>query len=367
MKRIAVWNTAFLGDAVLTLPLVQSLKLAYPDTSLDFYVRSGFAPLFEAHPDIDSVYSFNKSSSGAKWRQTFAARNEYAERGYGLWVCAHPGLRSGLMARLSQASARIGYSEVPFSAMWFTRRVSRHFSRLEEVERLLELLRPLGVAPASTKPEIHLPEPALHAAGIFFSSLQESHASAPVLGLHPGSVWATKRWPARYFAQVGQMALESGAVLVLFAGPGEDAVALEVLETLETLVSPEAMGRVYDLSCRLSLVELAAYIGRLSCYITNDSGPMHLAWAQDVPTAALFGPTVKALGFYPRGKESKVFEISLDCRPCGRHGHGVCPQKHHHCMEKLLPEMVWPYVAEKLEAGYKNCGVTIAKSNTEGI
>ena len=366
MKRIAVWNTAFLGDAVLTLPLVQSLKLAYPDTPLDFYVRGGFAPLFEAHPAIASVYSFSKSSSGAKWRQTLAARNEYAERGYDLWVCAHPGLRSGLVARLSQAATRVGYSEVPFSALWFTKRVSRSFSRLEEVERLLELLRPLGVAPAATTPELHLPEPALYAADVFFSSLNQGHGNAPVLGLHPGSVWATKRWPARYFAQVGKLALESGAVLVIFAGPDEDAVALEVMETLEKVVSPDAFGRVYDLSCRLSLVELAAYIRQLSCYLTNDSGPMHLAWAQGVPTAALFGPTVRELGFYPRGEASKVFEVPLDCRPCGRHGHGACPQKHHRCMEDLLPDMVWPYVAEKLDAGYKNCEVT-AKSGAEDI
>ena len=350
MKRIAVWNTAFLGDAVLTLPLVQSLKQAYPDTPLDFYVRGGLAPLFEAHPAIAEVYSFHKATPSSKWRQTLTT--EYAERGYDLWVCAHPGLRSGLVARMSGAATRVGYKEVPFSGMWFTRRISRSFFRLEEVERLLELLRPLGLGAVSTKPQIYLPESALYAADVFFTSLGE--AKAPVLGLHPGSVWATKRWPARHFAMAGKMALESGAVVVVFAGPGEEAVACEVVETLEKFVSQEAMGRVYDLSGRLSLVELAAYIGRLSCYLTNDSGPMHLAWAQDVPTAALFGPTVQELGFFPRGKDSKVFEIPLACRPCGRHGHGVCPEKHHLCMEKLLPEMVWPFIGEKLMAHHDN-------------
>ena len=60
MKRIAVWNTAFMGDAVLTLPLIQSLRLRYPEASIDYYVRGGLAPLFVAHPDISNVFSYDK-------------------------------------------------------------------------------------------------------------------------------------------------------------------------------------------------------------------------------------------------------------------------------------------------------------------
>ncbi len=106
--------------------------------------------------------------------------------------------------------------------------------------------------------------------------------------------------------------------------------------------------RLLDLSGRLSLPVLAACLGRLACYLTNDSGPMHLAWAQRTPVVALFGPTVRAHGFYPRGEGATVFETPEPCRPCGLHGHDSCPLGHHRCMTAITPDLVWPDVAGKL-------------------
>ena len=75
---------------------------------------------------------------------------------------------------------------------------------------------------------------------------------------------------------------------------------------------------------------------------------MHLAWAQPSPVTALFGPTVRELGFFPRGDSAKVFEVSLECRPCGLHGPHHCPKKHHRCMVDIDVEAVWRDVAGKL-------------------
>ncbi|HKI81718.1 MAG TPA: glycosyltransferase family 9 protein, partial [Pseudodesulfovibrio sp.] len=98
-----------------------------------------------------------------------------------------------------------------------------------------------------------------------------------------------------------------------------------------------------------SLPELAAYLGRLDAYLTNDSGPMHLAWTQEVPLVALFGPTVKALGFFPRGDNATVLENDgLDCRPCGLHGPKKCPEGHFKCMRDLTPDRVWDVLKAKL-------------------
>ncbi len=75
---------------------------------------------------------------------------------------------------------------------------------------------------------------------------------------------------------------------------------------------------------------------------------MHLAWAQDTPLVALFGPTVRKLGFFPRGDNSTVLEVPLDCRPCGLHGPKKCPKGHHDCMRRLTPDMVWDALRAKL-------------------
>ncbi len=350
IRKIAVWNTAFLGDAVLTLPLIQTLAEAFPEAALDFYVRRGLASLFEAHPAIRTVYEYDKrpqAGSGSPvslWRMG----RSLASRRYDLWIGAHSSPRSALLARLSGAPVRVGYNRTgPAGFLCYTRQVSRRFDELHEIERLLELARP--VLPRGfplEKPEFHwpnlvLPESVRNAAEAFRRKLVPD---GPLLGLHPGSVWGTKRWTVSGFAEVARRGAAEGAHVLVFAGPGEESMAREVIRQAGLEGNP----RLHDFSGALSLTELAAWLALLQCYVSNDSGPMHLAWAQRTPVTALFGPTVRELGFFPRGDTAKVFEIPLSCRPCGLHGPQVCPLGHHHCMTEIDVDLVWADVASKL-------------------
>lgn len=342
MKRIAVWNTAFLGDAVLTLPLIQSIHAAYPEASIDFYVRQGFSSLFIEHPAIAHVVEMSRKKRA--FSNFFSLAKDLKSKQYDLWICAHTSLRSSLIARLSGAKERVGYTEAPLSGLLFSKTEPRAFDKKEEIERLLGLLAPLDIPVFSSHPNIFLPQQAKERAVHFFSAIQGA-----TLGIHPGSVWATKRWPSQYFAEIGKLALKHGASVLLFAGSGEEKIAEETYSFLLDGLSQEEKARVYSLAGKLSLPELAAYIGKLSCYLTNDSGPMHLAWAQHVPVTAIFGPTVARLGFFPRGENSHVMEVDLACRPCGLHGHNICPKGHHNCVNFVTPNIVWSDVSQKLD------------------
>lgn len=344
MKHIAVWNTAFLGDALLTLPLIQSIKKASPDSRIDYYVRGGLSGLFSAHPAVDKVYEFRK---GRDLRSLAAMRIlgcEIKERGYDLWLSPHPSLRSAWLAKKSGAFS-IGYKSPWYNRLLYTTTVSRHFPDLHEVERVLQLSGPLGLKELSHWPELVLPEDIRQKSADFFAGLP----AGPVLGMHPGSVWGTKRWPAAYFARIGQLALEMGASVIVFGGPGEEETAAEVLVGISDGVSRAAQERVYNMAGKLDLPELAACIAGLSCYVGNDSGPMHMAWCQHVPVVALFGATVPSFGFSPQGEQSVVLDVAgLTCRPCSLHGPKECPQKHFRCMMELVPELVWPEVEKRL-------------------
>ena len=168
------------------------------------------------------------------------------------------------------------------------------------------------------------------------SSLKLGPSAGPILGIHPGSTWPTKCWPEDSFAEVARWALSAGAVVLLFAGPGEEALAARIARSVG-----DNTGRLVDLGGQLDIPALAAALGRVDACLTNDSGPMHLAWVQDTPLVALFGPTTRQLGFFPRGENSRVLEQSFDCRPCGLHGHKACPLKHHSCMRDITPDRVW--------------------------
>ena len=95
---------------------------------------------------------------------------------------------------------------------------------------------------------------------------------------------------------------------------------------------------------------MPAAIGRCQVFVTNDSGPMHIAVARQVPTAAIFCATTPDLGFYPYSSKAIVIQKPLACRPCTSHGGRRCPLVHEHCIRQISPRTVLAAV-EKLLAG----------------
>jgi heptosyltransferase-2 len=158
--------------------------------------------------------------------------------------------------------------------------------------------------------------------------LRERGVGDGFIALAPGSIWGTKRWPG--YADLAA-ALEAPVVVV---GGREDA---ELAET----VAAAAGGRGHNAAGVLGLRCSAALIARAAVLVTNDSAPLHLATAVGTPVVAVFGPTVPAFGFGPRGPRDVVVEHpSLACRPCSAHGPQVCPLGHHRCMKELSVEAV---------------------------
>ncbi len=351
-KRIGIWQTAFLGDAVLTLPLIQAVQARFPKAEAHLFVRAGVEGLFCSQRELASVRPFAKRGAQKGPLAAVGLGRELAREGFDLWISPHASLRSALVAKSVGARVRIGYSRPWWNQLAYTHLVDRCFDELHEIERLMQLALPLGISPEAPKPRLDLPPEAVSRAAEIFSSLPTGPASspvtgsrpgpnhAPVLGIHPGSTWPTKCWPEEHFAEVARRALAAGAVVLLFAGPGEEGLAARISRSVGATAG-ETSGRLINLAGQLDIPALAAALGRLDACLTNDSGPMHLAWVQDTPLVALFGPTTRQLGFFPRGENSRVLEQSLDCRPCGLHGHRACPQKHHACMRDITPDRVW--------------------------
>ena len=338
VRKIGVWQTAFLGDAVLTLPLLAALNSRFPGAEVHFFVRRGFESLFAEQPGVAAVHGFDKRGAQRSLPAAVRLGWELGRQGFDLWIGTHKSLRSALVAASTGIPRRIGYDAPWFNRLAYTDAVPRRFGELEEIERLFQLLLPLGIEPPAPETRLVPPADAVRRAEAFWA---ERGFQGPVLGIHPGSTWPTKCWPVKYFGEIAGRAARVGANVLVFGGPGEEATAAEV-------VARSGGDAVTDLSGRLSLPELAAFLGRVDACLTNDSGPMHLAWTQGTPLVALFGPTVRSLGFFPRGEGSTVMETPLDCRPCGLHGPRKCPRDHHRCMRDLDPDRVWEAVRAKL-------------------
>ena len=162
-----------------------------------------------------------------------------------------------------------------------------------------------------------------------------------LVGMNPGSVWNTKRWLPERFAELCVRLRADGLIPVLIGGAEDKALGARIAQD----------GGALDLTGKTDLEELKALMGRLSVFVTNDSGPMHLAAAAGVPVVAIFGATTRELGFFPYGPGHRVVEVDLACRPCGLHGASKCPEGHFLCMRLLTVDQVHGACRDVLKAG----------------
>jgi len=161
------------------------------------------------------------------------------------------------------------------------------------------------------------------------------------VAIAPGSVWATKRWTTGGFSALADLLIGERGYKVVFVGSSQDR---QVVEEILSLCREKPL----DLSGTTSLGQLVALFERCALLVANDNGAMHIGVAQKIPVVAVFGSTTLSLGYGPFTERSRVVEIPLECRPCGKHGHQKCPLGHFDCMNRISPESVLSALDELL-------------------
>jgi heptosyltransferase II len=320
-----VIQTSFLGDTVLTTPLLAQLANRGP---VDVVTTPASAALLANHPAVRAVIVYDKRGGDRGIRGLLRLARRLRASRYDVALLAQGSWRSAVLALLAGIPSRIGFTSS--TGRWlYTKRVP-YRDDLHHAARLLMLARPNGrePLPEELRPTL-APGDAERSA---VDALLAQHAvqpGQPLVALAPGSVWATKRWP--YYPELARL-LASRARLVVI-GSGADAPFAQAILAAE----PSAI----DATGRLSLLASAELIGRCGVVVTNDSAPLHLASAMGTPTVAIFGPTVPGFGFGPLSpRASVVGRDTLPCRPCDRHGPQRCPLGHHRCMRDILPALV---------------------------
>jgi heptosyltransferase-2 len=336
-SNILVIQMAFPGDMVLTTPLFRALKRLHPEARLTLMASPRSASLVEEDPWLDEVIIFDKKTTSI-----WAMGKELCPRGFDLVISPHRSHRTSLLAYLSRAPVRVGFDGAGFGFL-HNRRVVR-LDNLHEVDKNLTLLHGIDEAPEDSDRVLHVGYTGVEKAAV--QAVLDSVGVPPganLIGMSPGSVWATKRYPADRFAQVGRALVERGYRIVLLGGPDDQNICAEVA----ALIGDGA----YNVAGTTGLKALAAWIDRLALLVANDSAPLHVAAARDIPAVAIFGPTVRELGFYPFHEKSVIVEAEFECRPCGLHGHVKCPEDHFNCMLEIAPEKVLQACVALLESG----------------
>lgn len=339
-RSVVVIQTAFIGDVILTLPLIQAVRTHFPGAAVDVVVIPKSKELFENHPDIREVIVFDKKGADGGLRGLRRTASRLKSRSYDLALIPHRSLRSALLARMAGVPVRIGFDRSA-GRMLLTGSAA-YYKDQHEIERNLSLLSKIAAAPVQRQ----LPRtyPSASDAKRIDRLLIELEVGSPdrLVAIAPGTVWNTKRWLKERFASLAVNFDDAGYEVVLIGGMEDYALCAEI-RTLS------GSSRVHPVAGLLTLLQSAELLRRCSLLICNDSAPMHLAASVGTPVVAIFGATVPAFGFGPSGPHDVVVDtMGLKCRPCSIHGSDTCPIKTFDCMVDISHDRVFRTAVETI-------------------
>ena len=286
----------WLGDAVMVTAAVKELVKKYPKAKLTFFGSFVSVEALKTHPNcVKSVVDESKKS---KSRLLWLYKTAKKLGQFDIVISFRSSFISTLFLKSIKAKARLQYNKSAFEG----HQVEKYASFLGYKPQKLKLYQ---------KPFIY---------------------KNKTIGLNPGATYGSaKRWYPKEFAKVADMlSKEYGYDIIIFGGPNEKDIAKEIEENLH-------IKNFINLAGKTSVKELIEKIAGLSLLITNDSGPMHIAAAYQVPTIALFGPTNHKETSQWSNPNGYIISKYLDCAPCMKR---ECPLKHHKCMKDITAKDV---------------------------
>ncbi len=326
--RILVVQTAFIGDAILTLPMIQQLSKNYPGCTIDVVSILSTKEIFLSSPVVNKVFVLLKRKEHKSLLSTIKFALELKKNSYDKIISPHRSFRSSLLVFFADGKESIGYSNSSLGFV-YNRKVT-YCKTCHEVERNLKLIgTDTSDGGWNILPKIFIDEKEKNK----ISGIVNSFRNNKIVAIAPGSVWETKIYPKKYYVKIIKMLAEREIQSVLIGGKDDIDLCSEIKNLSDT--------NCLSLAGELSIAQTVELLRNCSILISNDSAPTHMGMAADIPTVTLFCSTVHAFGFYPYNQKSISLSYDkLECKPCGIHGHKECPIGTFECGKKLLPEDV---------------------------
>jgi heptosyltransferase-2 len=321
MTSSLVIQTSFLGDTVLTTPLIAELARRGP---VDVVTTPASTALLRNHPFVRSVIPYDKRGRDRGIIGFMRMAVRLRRFGYQSAYLAQGSVRSAALALAAGIRQRVGFATSAGRRFYNVKIEYRE--DLHHAARLLRLAVPQDeVAARDIRPRLYPGIPERYAVDRLLAFHEVVDDGPPLVALAPASVWATKRWP--YYADLACL-LSARCRVVVLGSPDDEPLAQEVRVA--------AGANAFSAAGALTLLGSAELIRRCTVVVTNDSAPQHLASAVGTPTITIFGPTVPQFGFGPLADGSMTMGLdSLACRPCDRHGPRRCPLRHWKCMREV--------------------------------
>lgn len=317
--KILIVQTSFLGDTILSTPVIAAIKRIYPDAELWMMTTPLSVQLVERDPLLTGVIPYDKrgQDKGIKGLLNMAGRLRSMD--FNLVYSLHRSYRTSVLLFLAKIPMRIGFSQAKLSFLYhetFTRDPKDH-----DVIRNLTILTGHD-SPSALPGDLRLFAPEYDE---IRKDVSRAIPDSPYAVLVPGSAWETKMWHHDGFRQTGLYLRDKGFQVVLL-GANEDC---------ETNSNVAKGTDFIDLAGKTRISEAMHIMKHATLAVCNDSMSLHMASAFKIPTVVIFCATSPTFGFGPWRNKARVVEKKLSCKPCSPHGGRRCPQGTDACMKDL--------------------------------
>lgn len=381
MLRLPNW----LGDSVMVSSAFEWLKLSFPLADFSIVGTKASCGIYERDSRIK--YIFIDESKKAKSRILATKNLAKAIGKHDLAITFSNTFFSALLLHLTKSPVRIGYAKNArgFLLTHALKLQKQDFQgkKYHQVLLYLSLIAPilqvkeqvahtLSSTLTKTLPNNTPKEPISHkilmpneiletlstkpltliSIDLVHLASSKTNSSKPIVGINPGAAFGSaKRWEQSYFIEVIQYFLDREYEVYLFGSSAESSANTDIASALN---NHKNLQYFHNLTDKTNLSELIDYINAMNVFITNDSGPMHIATALKVPIVAIFGPTDinETAPYIPAHTEQSItlLHIDLPCSPCKKR---ECPLKHHNCMKLISPQEVITSTLKVLEINQK--------------
>ena len=298
--KIFIEIPSWLGDAIMATPAIENLIKTYPEAKITLLGSFVSTKAFENYPNIEKIIVDNTKKEKNRYKNLINLAKSLGK--FDIALSFRRSFSSKFMMFFIKAKKKFNYRRLTKKEIHLAIRYN------DFVNKVLNLNNEAGDLKLYFKPFKY---------------------SKPTLGINPGATYGSaKRWYPEEFSKVA-ISLSSKYDIVIFGGPTETDIAKDIEDEL----FKQGVKNYQNLAGKTTIPELIEKIAGLDLFITNDSGPMHVAAAYKVKTIAIFGPTkFTETNQWRNDKNGLIVTKNLDCSPCMKR---VCPLKHHNCMKTI--------------------------------
>lgn len=283
----------------MATPAIENLIKTYPDAEITLLGSFVSTQAFQGYPNIKRVIVDDTKKSGNRYKNLISLAKSIGR--VDLAISFRRSISSKFMMFFIKAKKKFNYRRLTKKEIHLCIRYN------DFVNKVLNLQNEVGDLKLYFKP---------------------FNYGKPTLGINPGATYGSaKRWYPEEFAKIA-IEMSKKYDIVIFGGPAETNIAKDI----ETELVSKGITNYQNLAGKTTIPELIEKIAGLDLFITNDSGPMHIAAAYKVKTIAIFGPTKFTETNQWNNPNGEIVTKNLDCAPCMKR---VCPLKHHNCMKDI--------------------------------